>query len=285
MMVNQATRDMSTSLSRLRELQAQIASGKRILRPGDDPFAAEQALGMRSVLRANESYARSIDLASSWLTATEQSLNTVTEVMTRVSVLALAASNDTIGQDERDAMAAEVEELLSHVVQTGNTRHQGRYIFGGFQTDGEPFTLEADLSTTYHGDQGAIIREVSYGETMQVNLAGDDVFGDVFATLRNFAQALRDDPDAIAACAAEIEETADGLGMATATVGTRLRNLAERKMRLTEVDTSVREQLSRVEDVDLAEAAMNLASQETSYMALLQVAAGLPQPSLFEYLR
>jgi len=285
MMVNQAVRDMNVSRRRLQELQAQVASGKRILKPGDDPFAAEQALGMRSVLRANESYQRSIDLATGWLNATEHAMTTVTDVMSRVTVLALAASNDTIGQEERDAMAAEVEELLAHAVQAGNTQHQGRYILAGFQTDTEPFTLEADHTVTYHGDQGAIVREVCPGETMQVNFPGDQVFDGVYAALRNFAQALRNDPGSIASCRTELEDAADHLGMLTATVGTRVRNLGERQERLKDVDTSIREQLSKTEDIDLAEAIMNLANQETSYQALLQVAAGLPQPTLFEHLR
>jgi flagellar hook-associated protein 3 FlgL len=285
MMVNQAVRDMNENLRRLRELQGQIASGKRIRRPGDDPFAAEQALGMRSVLRANESYQRSIDLGTSWLGASEQALSTVTAVMSRVTVLALAASNDTIGQGERDAIATEVEELLAHAVQAGNTQHQGRYIFAGFQTDTTPFRLEADLSVTYHGDQGAIVREIGPGETMRINLAGDQVFSDVYVALHNFASALRNDADAIGACRAEIEAASDHVAMLTATIGTRVRNLSERAARLQEVDTSVREQLSKIEDIDLAEAIMHLTSQETSYQALLQVAARLPQPTLFEYLR
>lgn len=285
MMVNQATRDMNENLRRLRELQGQISSGKRIRKPGDDPFAAEQALGMRSVLRANESYQRSIGLASSWLGATEQALNTVTDVMSRVSVLALAASNDTIGQGERDAIAAEVEELLAHVVQAGNTQHQARYIFGGFQTAAEPFTLEADLSISYHGDQGAILREISPGETMQINFPGDEAFADVCATLRAFVDIVRNDPDAIEGCRTAIEGASNHVAMLTAIIGTRARNLTERQERLTDVDTSIREQLSKVEDIDLAEALMNLASQETSYQALLRVAARLPQPTLFEYLR
>jgi flagellar hook-associated protein 3 FlgL len=285
MMVNQAMRDMNASLRRLYELQGQIASGKRIRKPSDDPFAAEQALGMRSVLRANESYQSSIDLASSWLSAMEQALNTVTDVMSRVSVLAISASNDAIGQTERDAIASEVEELLAHVVQSGNTQHQGRYIFAGFQTDSEPFTLEADLTVTYHGDQGAILREISPGETMQINFPGEEVFADVCVALRAFADTLRTDPDAIDGSREAIEDASDHVAMLTAIVGTRVRNLEERQERLTDVDTSVREQLSKIEDIDLAEAIMNLASQETSYQALLQVAAGLSQPALFEYLR
>ncbi len=285
MMVNQAVRDMTGSLRRLCELQGQISSGKRIRKPGDDPFAAEQALGMRSVLRANESYQRSIDLGTSWLNATEQAMTTVTNVMSRVAVLALAASSDAIGQEERDAIAVEVEELLAHAVQVGNTQHQGRYILAGFQTNAQPFSLEADLSVTYHGDQGAIMREVCPGETMQINFPGDQVFGSVYTALRNFADALRNDPDAVVACRTEIEDAADHVAMLTATVGTRVRNLGERQERLKDVDTSIREQLSKVEDIDLAEAIMNLTSQETSYQALLQVAAGLSQPTLFEHLR
>jgi len=285
MMVNQAMRDMNASLRRLQELQAQIASGKRLRSAGDDPFAAEQAIGMRSVLRANETYQTGINLASSWLSATEEALNTVTDVMSRVSVLAVSAVNDTIGQSERDAIASEVEELLAHVVQSGNTQHQGRYIFGGFQTDSEPFTLEADLTVTYHGDQGAILREISPGETMQINFAGDDVLADVCVALREFADALRTDPGAINGCRDALENASDHVAALVAIVGTRVHNLEERQERLTAVDTSVREQLSKVEDIDLAEAIMNLTNQQTSYQALLQVAADLPLVTLFEYLR
>jgi flagellar hook-associated protein 3 FlgL len=285
MMIERAVRDMNASLRRLRDLQVQIASGKRVTKPSDDAFAAEQALGMRSVLRANESYQHSIDLATSWLNATEHSIATITEIMSRVSVLALSASNDTIGPGEREAIAVEVDELLAHAVQAGNTQHQGRYILAGFQTNAEPFTLEADLSVTYHGDGGAIRREIGPGETMQVNIPGDEALAEVFAALRSFSQALRNDPSAIEACRSEIEAAADHLAMLTATVGTRVRNLQDRQQRLTAVDTAIREQLSKIEDIDQAEALMYLANQGAAYQALLQVAADLPQATLFEHLR
>ena len=95
LVLSRASRDLTMSRCRLNELQMQVSSGKRILKPEDDPFGTERALGIRSALRINESHLRTLEASRDWMTATEAALQTMKSAIERAYVLALGASSDT----------------------------------------------------------------------------------------------------------------------------------------------------------------------------------------------
>ncbi len=173
-----AIQGLSSTLSKT---QLQVATGRRVLQPADDPIAAARMLGLDAAIAQNTQYQRNAGIAQNRLALEEQVLTDVQNVLMRVRDLAVQAGNDTQGPEGRDLIAVEVAGALNQLVQLGNTRDgEGRYIFSGYQSNTQPF-IKTGGSVTYAGDQGQ--RMLLIGENRQV--ADSDPGSAVFQQVRN----------------------------------------------------------------------------------------------------
>ncbi len=160
--------------------QLQVATGKRIQNPADDPAAATKALSVRALLSETKQYASNIDSARSYLTIEESVLTNVGDVLQRVRELGVRANNGILTDEERSAIAAEVEQRLEELLGLANTRaSNGEYIFAGFQSRTRPFTPNSSSGYDYHGDEGQRFLRVSDSLQIAVSDSGAEVFRDV----------------------------------------------------------------------------------------------------------
>ncbi|MEN7342249.1 MAG: flagellar hook-associated protein FlgL [Pseudomonadota bacterium] len=161
----------------LNELQQQLATGRQILRPSDDPLGASRTLEIQDSISRLDQFERNNELATNRLRLKESSLATTTEYLQRARELALQAANATQTNETRGFIAAELRGLLDGILAVANTRDDGgQYLFGGFQTGQTPFTRTAS-GFQYNGDQGR--REVQIGQSRRIVDAepGDRIFG------------------------------------------------------------------------------------------------------------
>jgi flagellar hook-associated protein 3 FlgL len=133
-------RNISTSLDVLQTAQTQIASGKRILKPSDDPVATAKALNLRTVLRDNSQFMENIDNATGWMTSSEAAVNDMVSLLIELKEAAVSGADDTKGEPERAAIAEQVENLLESLIDMANTRYGDRYVFAGTHTLTRPYS-------------------------------------------------------------------------------------------------------------------------------------------------
>ena len=117
----------------------QIATGKKVNKPSDDPSGGALILAMRSVLADVTQYNRDVALADDWLKTSESVLMNMKLIVERANVLAEQMSTDTYTDENMDVSAEEVDKLLEGLIKMGNTRIGDRYIFAGQQTEIPPF--------------------------------------------------------------------------------------------------------------------------------------------------
>ena len=161
-----STNTLNRLQSELLQTQLQISSGQRVLNPSDDPVAAAQLSGIESALAQNTQFTRNANLAISRLSIEESTLTDVQNAMFRIRDLAIQANNDTQTTESRRFIAVEAEQLLSELVELGNRRDgQNNYLFGGFQSRTEPFSV-TDGDVSYNGDEGQ--RQLQIGPTRYV---------------------------------------------------------------------------------------------------------------------
>ncbi|MCL5256752.1 MAG: flagellar hook-associated protein FlgL [Chloroflexi bacterium] len=287
MMSNTVLNNLAQNVQRMEKYQAQMSSGKRLNNLSDDPVALVRALTLRSTMEQNDQYSRSIDSAKSWLNTTDVNLGAVNDLLIRATELATNGANDTIGSEQRHAIALEVRQLLENAVQVGNSTYEGRYIFAGFQTDTAPFTLAGDgSSVTYNGDHGAIPREIGSATTIQVNTDGEQALTPVFDVLIRLYQSLEaDDTKGISDTLNSIDAAIDTVLSARAEVGARVNRLEGSDTQISEVQGYLADLLSKAEDTDMADVITKLATEQTLYQAALGAAAKTLQPSLIDFLR
>lgn len=167
--------DQQSALSRV---QLQIAEGRKILTPADDPAGAARALNLSVSLSSNGQYDRNIDIADSRLQFEEASLTGITELIQRVRELTVQGNNDSNSAGSRGSIAAEIRQRFDELFTISNTRDaNNEYIFSGFQSSQQSFTLNADNSVTYNGDEGQRFVQVGPSRQVATGDAGSDVFG------------------------------------------------------------------------------------------------------------
>lgn len=117
----------------------QIASGKRVNRPSDDPAAAERINQFRNVLRTTERRLVTVNEGAGRLNLSDSVLETAGNTLQRAKELAIQMRNDTNTSVERRNAAQEVQQLISGLAGIANTQLNGRFVFAGSQTQTEPF--------------------------------------------------------------------------------------------------------------------------------------------------
>lgn len=287
-MVDRTIANIAMNLEKLVALQEQAASGKRLLRPEDDPAGVRRAISLRAGLAATQRYLDNIQDSDDWMSATDAALGHIADLMTKALTLAEKGASDTVSADERRALAAEVDQLLQEAISTGNTRLTDRYIFAGFKTTTQPFTLVPGPpdQVIYNGDSGQIRREIEPGETVTVNVTGDTAFPAVFEQLIGLRDdLLANDRAAVQARISQLQAAQQGVLDVQATVGARQGHLSGASERLENMKLMLTDLLSRVEDADMAETIVRLTEQETVYQAVLQASASAIPPSLWSFLQ
>lgn len=271
------------------KLRAEIAAGRRILKPEDDPPGTHQALALRTHLSAVRNFLQNTEYSLDWLQASDVALGSMAQVLAEARDEALKAANDTLSGQIRQSLAPVVRDLFSQAVGIGNTQHRGQYIFAGFKVQQQPFVADLNnLTFTYQGDGGSIGHEVEPGARTPVNVPGSDpLFSAALTALKDLYDALEaNDTAAIRSAIAEIDDALDLTLQRQGEIGSRVKGVEGTRARLQKFELEVQSLLSRVENADVAEAALNLSSYEQGYQATLGALSRiLPFTSLFDYMR
>jgi len=163
--------------ARLSDIQEQISSGKRLLRPSDDPTGAAQILRLEQSLSVTNQYQRNAGNALNRLTLEESTLDSVQDSLIRIREIAIQGANPIIGNTDRLALAQEVRERLNELVSLANTRDANQeYLFSGYKVTTKPFAEAADGTFVYSGDQGQRALQISSGRQMMDSDSGNDAF-------------------------------------------------------------------------------------------------------------
>jgi flagellar hook-associated protein 3 FlgL len=273
------------------ESQRQIASGRRIDKPSDDPLGTHSAMRLRSELAGIEQDTRTIDDTIGWLDAVDTSLGTITDVVHRAKELTLQGANGTMSQSDRNKLADEVDQLVETTKSAINASYGGRYVFSGTETDAAPYLSGA--TDAYQGDTGVIARQIGPGVTVQINVHGTAVVGNgggdqkLLSTLRTIASDLRTGNLASlrGADLNALESNLEDVTSARGVNGALATRLEVAKERLAQAEESTIALLSATEDTDVAKAMIDLTTQQSVYKAALQSGQALIQPSLLDFLR
>jgi flagellar hook-associated protein 3 FlgL len=165
--------NQQTVLSRT---QTQIASGKRVQTPADDPVAAVHIMELQRALAESEQFGRNADMAKNRLTLEEQALADANTLMQRVRELTIQGSNASVDPASRRMLAAEVRGHVKDFMDLANRRDaNGEYLFSGYATLTQPFAANGG-AISYFGDQGSRALQIGQDQRVVDSHSGQDVF-------------------------------------------------------------------------------------------------------------
>lgn len=277
--------DLNRNLNNMRKLQEQLASGKEIRRPSDDPFRVARSMELNTSLKANERYQKNIDESLGWLNTADSALGQFTDVLQRIKELAVSSGNATYSPTELGAIEDEMKQLKAQLVQIGNTQFDGRYIFNGDETTNAPF--KADGGVLYP-DTNGLLKEFAPGIVLDIGIRSKDLSndtgGNVFATVDNIITDLHAGKQAVKYLD-ELSKHIDNTLMLRGEAGAKTNRLETMNERTSEENFNMTELLSKTEDIDFAEKIMQYSVMSSVYTASLQTGAKILPPSLLDFLR
>ncbi|MBF0498582.1 MAG: flagellar hook-associated protein FlgL [Candidatus Riflebacteria bacterium] len=185
----------------LSKMQIKISSGKQIIQASENPVNNALSMQSQTDLFQHTQYLSNIDRTKEWLDSTDGTMTDIESTMQRVRELAVQGANDTLVQTDRDAIGGEINQLLQHLVDTGNTDVAGEYIFSGNDVNTKPLStvsgqttgamtsvvttlgetrLNQNISNSvdvgFNGDNKKLITEIDSGVTIDKNISGADLF-------------------------------------------------------------------------------------------------------------
>jgi flagellar hook-associated protein 3 FlgL len=289
--------NLSNNYRALAKDQEQLASGKKVNRPSDDPISTVRGMAYRHSLNEIQQFKSNAQEGSDWMTQTDQSLDEVTQVLQRVRELTVQGSNDTNDQSSRDAIAAEVEQLKEHLGEVANTEMAGKYIFAGTDTKTPPCTTDKTTSpptvTFTNTNDQPINWQVGKSNFVQINTNGTDVFNyqgsdgkspNVFQVLDNIVSSLKNGTSVDSQLSA-VDTQLDNITQQRAGLGARMNRMDLSISRLDSMDVSTTSLLSNQEDVDIAQVITDLQTKQSVQSAALSVGAKIIQPTLVDFLK
>lgn len=177
MVYDAGVRTINNQTGKLLHLQQQVATGRRIISPSDDPVAAARVLELTQASDVVTQFATNRDNAQNSLSMQETQLTGVGELVTRVRELAVQGGNGTLTRENRRAITAELRARFEELLGYANARDgTGKYLFSGYMGDTRPFGGAVETGTQYFGDDGQRQLQVSPSRTIEISDSGKDIF-------------------------------------------------------------------------------------------------------------
>ena len=286
MIATNSLRHLSQSYSNMGKYQDQLATGKKINRPSDDPVVAIKGMYYRSNLTEVEQYKRNLNEAYQWMESSEAGIDHATQVMQRVRELVLQGQNGSNSPSDLKAIGVEIGQLKEDIANVANTQVAGRYIFNGTKTDSAPVTVtDGTISVDMNTD--AFNVEVSNGVNLKVNINATNVFGsELFDTLQSLEDALNsgtlENGDNFID---KLDGHFDVMSAERSEIGARYNRLEMIDARIQDQEIIASRILSENEDADIERVITDLTIQESIHRASLAVSSRIIQPSLIDFLR
>lgn len=284
---------LNEQLAKLVKTQQQIAAGRRVLAPEDDPIAAALAVEEEKSLGVVKQYVDNISRARSTLSLEEVVLTSTSRVMQDARQLVVNAGNPTLSSANRAALATALRSYYDELLSQANSKDgQGGYLFAGFKSSTQPFTQTTGAGV-YAGDQGQLKLQVNASRQLAISDSGQALFNpgvsgsDIFATFETFITALNSGTitaSDLNTALTQIDTAANNVIRVRASVGTRLNELDA--IEGTNLDSALQHEtsLSILRDLDYTRAITDLTRYKTTLEAAQKSFVMVQGLSLFNYL-
>jgi flagellar hook-associated protein 3 FlgL len=281
---------LQSSASRLASLQSQLSSGRKITKPSDDPAGTVSALEARSQLAQTNQYSANATDGLGWLSEVDSTMSSVNLALQSARTTTLQGLNSG-GNDStaNAALAKQIDAIKSTVLGLANTSYQGRPLFGGTTAGAVAF----DATGAYVGNSGTVTRTIGNNDNVPVTAVGTDVFGTGTSSLFSVLSKISTDLTANAPTQqADLQSDLSSLDAAMSTVSTQQAFAGANYDRIETVQKTssatalqLTTQLSGLQDIDIADMAVQVSSANIAYQAALQTTANIHQTSLLDFLK
>ena len=226
--------DMKDLRSQSEALQMQLSSGKKLTRSSDDPVAASRLRALSRLDALSTVDTSNADRANSDLSLADAAMSNMASAITRAKDLATQAASSTITDQQRGAIATELDQINSNLLALANARDSnGHALFGG-ESAGDAYKLDASGNAVYIGTGSTDALPIGEGQSVTRSMTGPEFLNfqdasgnptDIMATIKTLSDALKTGTNPTGAASGALTTLQTGLDTLTTgqtVVGTRL---------------------------------------------------------------
>jgi flagellar hook-associated protein 3 FlgL len=270
----------------------ELATGKRVNLPSDDPAAAAADVENQASQSQTDQYLQNTSNLEGSLQTADSALSSVVTALNQAISLGTQGANSNLSASSQQEIAQQVQSIQSQIVQLGNTSYEGSYLFGGTASQSAPFTLDPTQPSgvLYNGNAGVNNVEIAPGSNMQVNLPGSQIFqgagGSVMGALQQLVTALQSgNTTNIGTATTQISSALSYLSQQRVFYGSAVNQLTANQSYLQQEQVNLQTQENTLVGADMATAATNLSLAQTEQSATLAALAQIIPQSLLNYLK
>jgi flagellar hook-associated protein 3 FlgL len=311
-MMNQSqVSQMQANSEALLKVNKEIATGKKVSTPGDNPIAYVNISQLSKKIGEQEQYSKNGDWASSRLNLTDGLLDSATNNLQATRDLIIQAQNGTLDIKSRTAIASQVDQINLQSLTVANTKDSnGEYLFAGQNSQSIPYTTnnnDANGNPIYNYN-GTIVnpRQVAIGDLnsstgipdpnlVNTGVSGHNVFNfstsattgnsNIFDTFRNLSQDLKNNNTTkLDDYLSEIDTVLNQTSQSRTTVGSSLNRISNIQSVYTDSNENLKSTQSSLQDTDMVKAIVELNSRQMALNAA-QKAYMSNQSTLFDYIK
>ncbi|MCH8825005.1 MAG: hypothetical protein IH984_16030 [Planctomycetes bacterium] len=171
---------LQASISRTQQdilrLQIQLASGKAVNRPSDDPIATSSISVLDDVIEQHEQRLRNLSHADAVVNNIDASIGDASDLV--LEAKGVGASQIGFGSDAetRANQSQVINAMLNQLVLISNRQFQELFFFGGNKTAEAPIQ-ELLGGLRYNGQGEGMINDLGQAGKIPITMSGEDAFG------------------------------------------------------------------------------------------------------------
>lgn len=168
--------------SRVLDSMEQAATGRRILRPSDDPVASARALEVSQSKSVNSLYAANQGYANDALKLVDSKLDAANDIVTYVRTRAVESGNGSYSARDQAAIGTDLTQQFNALLGLANSQDStGDFVFGGYRSNATPFSGSLAAGVQYQGDQGTRTLQISASRNLPITSSGEEIFNTIRA--------------------------------------------------------------------------------------------------------
>jgi len=269
----------------------QVATGKTVSVPSDNPTASAEMVQNTIETADVDQYTQNVSSVLSTVQTADSALSSVVTSLTQAVSLGTEGANGTNSAANQQAIAAQVQGLLTSVLSQANMSYQGTYLFGGTANATAPYTADPSSPSgyTYKGNSEVNSIQVGDQQSVQVNVPGSQIFSNSSANVLNSLSSLvtalqSGNTTEIGTATAAVSSALNYVSQQRVIYGNTERQLNSQETYLQQETVTLASQATSLVDVNEATAATNLSQAETDNNAALAAAAKVLPDTLLNYL-
>jgi flagellar hook-associated protein 3 len=179
--MQQSQQNLSTALQ-------QVSTGLRVNQLSDDPAASANMVTSLATSANVDQYTSNVSSVLSQMQTADSAIGSIVTSLNTAITLGTEGATGTASTANREAIATQVEGLLTNIIGEANTSFQGTFLFGGTASSTTPFVAASETYTSTNGSAtsplststgltaGSVttISDATTGETMTFKASASD---------------------------------------------------------------------------------------------------------------